>query len=257
MEKDQSASTTTPTFGTQQSSEHHSGSDPDTAGHKAKEKASQLADKAGHEIKETASQIASEAKHQAASQLANQKERATEQLGSISTALQQTSDKLRDQEQTAIADYVSEAARRVDHLSDYLRNHSLSDLMGEAERFARRDPALFLGGAMLLGLFGARFLKSSRPDKPAYRDRDSQRRPEVYGGRQAEERSHEAYRSDSPRFASHNEPTGYTSVHGTAGAEMPNPMRRTDEPSSSTRQGIENSGERKQTTGSGTTGEDI
>jgi hypothetical protein len=33
--------------------------------------------------------------------------------------------------------------------------------VSEAEDFARRQPALFLGGAFALGLLGARFLKSS------------------------------------------------------------------------------------------------
>jgi hypothetical protein len=37
----------------------------------------------------------------------------------------------------------------------------VDDLLREAEEFARRDPALFLGVAFTLGVLGARFLKSS------------------------------------------------------------------------------------------------
>ena len=36
--------------------------------------------------------------------------------------------------------------------------------MHDAQRLARRQPALFVGGAFALGLLGARFLKSSSPE---------------------------------------------------------------------------------------------
>jgi hypothetical protein len=47
-------------------------------------------------------------------------------------------------------------------LSDYLRDKSLTDVVGDVERFARREPVIFVGGAFLIGLLGSRFLKSSQ-----------------------------------------------------------------------------------------------
>jgi hypothetical protein len=39
----------------------------------------------------------------------------------------------------------------------------MREIMHETQRFARRNPALFLGGSFVLGLLGARFLKTSAP----------------------------------------------------------------------------------------------
>jgi hypothetical protein len=47
-------------------------------------------------------------------------------------------------------------------VSNYLQNTDVSEMVDRTEEFARRRPALFLGGAFALGLLGARFLKSSR-----------------------------------------------------------------------------------------------
>jgi hypothetical protein len=71
---------------------------------------------------------------------------------------------LRDQgQQAAVPQYLSSAADQVDRLSHYLRSTDLRQMAEGVERFARRQPAIFIGGAFALGLLGARFLKSSRP----------------------------------------------------------------------------------------------
>jgi hypothetical protein len=40
-------------------------------------------------------------------------------------------------------------------------------MVRNVEDFARRQPALFIGGAFMLGLLGARFLKSSAQTDPS------------------------------------------------------------------------------------------
>jgi hypothetical protein len=107
--------------------------------------------------------------------LNDQKERATDQLGGISKALHQTSRSLRDQDQETIAHYVDGAARQLEHLSDYLQHRTVGEMISEGRRLARREPVLFLGGAMLLGLVGSRFFKSTSLDDRYdmdYRGRD-------------------------------------------------------------------------------------
>jgi len=68
---------------------------------------------------------------------------------------------LHDSQQDTIANVTDMAADRVRQLSDYLRRHEVEDLMDDVEDFARRQPALVLGGAFALGVLTARFLKSS------------------------------------------------------------------------------------------------
>ncbi len=125
----------------------------------AKQKAKQTAGKA----QQKAGELAGQAKQKAQSQVETQKSRATDQLGHVVKALRQTGDNLRSEEQEKMATYTDKAADQVESISGYLEGRSPQELMQETERFARRDPALFIGGAFALGILGARFLKSSSP----------------------------------------------------------------------------------------------
>jgi hypothetical protein len=124
-----------------------------------KETAGQVADQA----QQTAGQVADQARQQVTSRITGQKDRAAEGLNSVAQALRQTGEQLREQDQQNVTGYIDRAASQVERISTYLQNNDLGQLVDDVERFARRQPALFLGGAFVLGLLGARFLKSSRP----------------------------------------------------------------------------------------------
>lgn len=125
--------------------------------HQAKQKVSE----GGHQAEQKAAPAIDQAKQQASSQAASQKQRAAHSLENMAQAIRHSSDELRNQDQPSMAHYTDKAAQQIERVSSYIKDKSLSDLMGDAERYARREPALFLGGAFLLGLLGARFLKSS------------------------------------------------------------------------------------------------
>jgi hypothetical protein len=125
----------------------------------AKETVGQVADQA----QQAAGQVVGQAREQVSSRLTGQKDRAAEGLTSVAQALRQTGRQLRDQDQQAVTGYIDSAASQVERISSYLRNNDLGQLVDDVERFARRQPALFLGGTFMLGVLGARFLKSSRP----------------------------------------------------------------------------------------------
>ena len=99
----------------------------------------------------------------AAAQLTTQKTRATEALGSVAAALRQSSQPLRDNNQETLADYAGKAADQLEQFSTRFRERDLTELMEDVNRFARRQPALFVGAAFAVGVLAARFLKSS-PD---------------------------------------------------------------------------------------------
>jgi hypothetical protein len=113
------------------------------------------------QVKETAGQVAGQVQEKAKSQIETQKDRAAEGISSMAQALRQTGQQLRDQDQTPVAQYADTAADQIERVSNFLRERDLNDIVVEVERFARRQPALFLGGAFALGLLGARFIKSS------------------------------------------------------------------------------------------------
>ena len=64
---------------------------------------------------------------------------------------------------TTTAKYTDTAASKLDDVAHYFETHDLRQMMRDAEGFARRNPAVFIGGAAVLGLLAARFLKSSKP----------------------------------------------------------------------------------------------
>lgn len=119
----------------------------------AKEKAQQLAtqarDKAGERIE---------------SGLQRGKSRAAETLSGIAQSLRQgtSQQNLLGESRGPGHDYVERAAQQVQRAADYLQHTEVDEMVERVESAARRQPALFLGGAFMLGLVGARFLKSSR-----------------------------------------------------------------------------------------------
>ena len=112
-------------------------------------------------MKQSASQVTEQAKQTATSQIATRKDQAAQGLSAVSSSVRQMGDNLRQNEQTSgYAQYVTQAADQIDRFSGYLQNHEPRQLVSDAESWARRNPALFLGGAFALGLLASRFLKS-------------------------------------------------------------------------------------------------
>jgi len=114
----------------------------------------QAQEKAGH--------LTEKAKEQTTSFLDSQRERLADAMDSAATALRQSSHQLQGQDRGAMAQYGFSAADNMHRASDYLRRTDTDAMLHSVEGYARREPALFLGGALALGFLGARFLKSSR-----------------------------------------------------------------------------------------------
>ena len=83
-------------------------------------------------------------------------------LGGLAQSLLLSSQTLSDQ-QNAASRYVEQAAERIEDVARYLETADINDVMRRTENWARKNPPLFIGGALALGILGARFLKSSAP----------------------------------------------------------------------------------------------
>lgn len=127
---------------------------------------SQVQDAAG-QAKEKAGQVAEQAKQTTTSRANEQKEKAVDSLGSVARAVGDVGNQLRDQN-PALARYADMASEKIDQLAGQLNTRDVTDLMADVEDYARRNPAMFLGGAFVLGMAGARFLKSSRPASSSF-----------------------------------------------------------------------------------------
>lgn len=106
-------------------------------------------------------------KQNVTSRVDEQKNRAADGLGGIANVIRNAGHELRS-ENEALAAYVDAASDQLRHFADRIRQKGVADMLDDAQRFARRRPALFIGGAFLVGLGVARFVKSS-----AERDADA------------------------------------------------------------------------------------
>jgi uncharacterized phage infection (PIP) family protein YhgE len=129
-----------------------------SAADQAKAQASQIADQAKSQV----TAIASQATDQVKQQISTHKDKAAESLTSVSQAVRQTADSLSQNGQPQIASAVTTVASQIDNLTDYLKNRDIDQIVGEVSDYARQNPQVFIGGAFLLGIAFARFLKSSQ-----------------------------------------------------------------------------------------------
>jgi hypothetical protein len=105
-------------------------------------------------------QTINQAQQQTVTQANTQKERATKSLSALAQAVRQAGGSLRQQQETPIAQVAEQAAERIDKTATYLRSHSVTDMLDEAEQFTQRQPVLVLAGAFAVGVVATRFLKS-------------------------------------------------------------------------------------------------
>jgi hypothetical protein len=111
------------------------------------------------------------------------KQQVADRIRRLGSALRSASDSLREDDRI-VARYADYASETIEKAAGYVSSADVARTVQDVERFARRQPALFFGGAFLLGLAAGRFLKSSQrrngdggpEDQAHYSDRDSSER---------------------------------------------------------------------------------
>lgn len=127
---------------------------------------------AREQIREVKDQVVGQAKNtlqqareRASSSLVESKGQIAGQFGAMADALKRTTEHLRSEDQQRIAGLTESLARQLDQVAAYLWSKDARAMRTDVENLARRQPAIVLGGALVLGLIAARFLKSSQRDK--------------------------------------------------------------------------------------------
>jgi hypothetical protein len=115
---------------------------------------------AADETSREASKFAQQMKDRARGFAETRKQAGADRLTSIAGAVERAAADL-ESESPQAAGYVRDAADGVRHVSSMLRDRPVEQLVSDARDFARRQPALVFGGALLAGLAISRFLKSS------------------------------------------------------------------------------------------------
>jgi methyl-accepting chemotaxis protein len=137
-----------------------------------KAKASGLTDNVTQMAKDNASQLgdaardfASSAKDKAEEAMAQRKSIGADYIGSLAQATAQAA-RAFDNDLPQGANFIRQASERIQGVADTVRERDVRELVGEVQEFARKQPTLFFGGAVVLGFAALRFLKSTAP-KPS------------------------------------------------------------------------------------------
>jgi hypothetical protein len=168
-------------FGAQQ--EHSAGERLQQAGEEGRDQIRHEAERASgkteslkEEAKERAGRLLDEAKERARSAIDERKQGLAQDVGDFAHALRASASDLQEHDKGYVAHYVEQAAGSVEQIADTLHRQDLGDFMRHTEDFARRQPGLFIGGAVAAGFALARFLKSSA-------ERRGERESETHEGR--------------------------------------------------------------------------
>ena len=179
--RDSKTTTSGGAFSTKQAKETNPGMDKatppsgDVAG-AAKDTFNQVKDSVGTVTTEAIDQV----KDKASSVLGEQKTNLASGVASVADSIRQVGENLgKSNENNQIASlagkYGDSLAGQVEKFSSYLEDKEFRDLMRDVEQFARRNPALFVGGAFTLGILAARFFKSSSQSQSSGRHMQNNR----------------------------------------------------------------------------------
>jgi hypothetical protein len=117
------------------------------------------------DAKQTASEVVNQVQQRAGDQINRQKETAASELSTVVNAVRRFGETLNNEGNGPIArfaaQYGDKAANGLDRFAKYLREQDPKRLLDDVQKFGRRQPALLIGGAFLLGFAGARVIKSS------------------------------------------------------------------------------------------------
>lgn len=154
------------------------------------------------DAKETARQLVSQGTDRARTGIEETKHRAARELSSVANALRGCGGELNGEENSMLAPYVERVADQVHRVANALETRTVDDLTQDVGEFARRNPALFLGGCFAVGVLAARFLKASKPDLPVLYNPNQSRYAMASQG--------------TTEFGGYNEPNGGGAMYGGA-----------------------------------------
>jgi len=115
------------------------------------------------QVTQGAQDAVQQAGQQAKSTARDQKQSVAQSLTQVGQALHDSGNSLQQKGDNTAAQAIDMAASKVDTLAEYLQNTSIDDMIHGIQDYARREPAIFFGGAFALGFALSRFLKSSPP----------------------------------------------------------------------------------------------
>lgn len=135
-------------------------------GREVKGQATELAKTATETVKtqaanltESAKDVAADAGEKLRTTLQEQKAAGADYVGNVANIIRRTAFEF-DTDIPQAGHYIRKAAAQLENVSDAMRNRNMSEIVGNVQQFARRQPTAFFGAAVLIGFAAVRFLKS-------------------------------------------------------------------------------------------------
>ena len=147
---------------------HDAGQAVSDAAQQAKNRAGEYVTSAKQELYNQANEAKSLARQKVAEVTETGKKKVAGEVNVYGSAIDKAAKELEKNDDPA-APVVRAAAQKVQEFGSFLDSKNTSDLVDQAERFARRHPEVVLGGMFVLGLGLARFFKSTREPLPPRR----------------------------------------------------------------------------------------
>ena len=106
-----------------------------------------------------AKEVASDAGEKLRATVTEQKAAGADYVGNVANIIRRTAYEF-DSDIPQAGHYIRKAAAQLENVSDAMRNRDMSEIVGNVQDFARKQPTAFFGAAVLLGFAAVRFLKS-------------------------------------------------------------------------------------------------
>jgi hypothetical protein len=111
-------------------------------------------------MRERVGPIAEQVKEQASTVTQQQMTSAAEGLDNAAGTVNAVGERLRENNLGELAQYTDLAAEQIEKAAAWLRTTTPEEIAHDIEDFAKKQPAVFVAGALALGLVGVRFLRS-------------------------------------------------------------------------------------------------
>jgi len=114
-------------------------------------------------LTDSAKDVAAEAGEKLRTTLQDQKAVGADYVGNVARIIRRTAYEF-DTDIPQAGHYIRKAAAQLENVSEVMRNRNMSEIVGNVQQFARRQPTAFFGAAVLIGFAAVRFLKSGTGD---------------------------------------------------------------------------------------------
>jgi hypothetical protein len=155
-----------------------------------RERGREEAERTAEQMRRQGSELTQQARERGGKIVEEQKHAAAGQLSAFARALHRAGDELGQDGHSSASQYAHWSAERLDNVAHNLDQQEPRALFERAERFAREQPAMFIGGAVAAGLALAWALKPPGTGISPERMGGEHEGPGEHGGHEHHEQTH-------------------------------------------------------------------